>query len=174
MGLNRYVTGNVEPPQEGACQPVLELRLENSQVEIFGFALRLLKVFCCCATTESCSFRTFGCWILTGELIKAGLKLFVCSVVSGTPIQNSLKDLWTLISFLKLKPFTVKEWWNRTIQRPSMMGDPEGFRQVPGGFIFVAGLIFCGYVIDGDMAGKPITVSVKINTGFSKGYVQPH
>ncbi|RXM27412.1 Helicase-like transcription factor [Acipenser ruthenus] len=93
-------------------------------------------------------------------------------VLTGTPIQNSLKDLWTLISFLKLKPFTVKEWWNRTIQRPSMMGDPEGFRQVPGGFIFVAGLIFCGYVIDGDMAGKPITVSVKINTGFSKGRLQ--
>ncbi|MGH0162441.1 UNVERIFIED_CONTAM: hypothetical protein FKN15_062329 [Acipenser sinensis] len=93
-------------------------------------------------------------------------------VLTGTPIQNSLKDLWTLISFLKLKPFTLKEWWNRTIQRPSMMGDPEGFRQVPGGFIFVAGLIFCGYVIDGDMAGKPITVSVKINTGFSKGRLQ--
>lgn len=51
-------------------------------------------------------------------------------VLTGTPIQNSLKDLWTLISFLKLKPFTLKEWWNRTIQRPSMMGDPEGFRRL--------------------------------------------
>ncbi|XP_041125976.1 helicase-like transcription factor [Polyodon spathula] len=51
-------------------------------------------------------------------------------ILTGTPIQNSLKDLWTLISFLKLKPFTTKEWWNRTIQRPAMMGDPEGFRRL--------------------------------------------
>ncbi|KAG2462290.1 HLTF factor, partial [Polypterus senegalus] len=46
----------------------------------------------------------------------------------GTPIQNSLKDIWPLVCFLKLKPFEVKEWWNRTIQRPVMLGDEEGLR----------------------------------------------
>jgi len=44
----------------------------------------------------------------------------------GTPIQNSVKDLWSLISFLKLKPFTDREWWHRTIQRPVTMGAPGG------------------------------------------------
>ncbi|XP_071423078.1 helicase-like transcription factor isoform X2 [Pithys albifrons albifrons] len=51
-------------------------------------------------------------------------------VLTGTPIQNSVKDLWSLISFLKLKPFTDREWWYRTIQRPVTMGDPGGLRRL--------------------------------------------
>ncbi|KFZ55259.1 Helicase-like transcription factor, partial [Antrostomus carolinensis] len=47
-------------------------------------------------------------------------------VLTGTPIQNSVNDLWSLISFLKLKPFTDREWWHRTIQRPVTMGAPGG------------------------------------------------
>ncbi|KAM6960682.1 helicase-like transcription factor [Aplochiton taeniatus] len=47
-------------------------------------------------------------------------------ILSGTPIQNSLKDLWMLLAFLRLKPFDVKEWWNRVIQRPVMLGDRTG------------------------------------------------
>ncbi|XP_074767802.1 helicase-like transcription factor isoform X3 [Athene noctua] len=47
-------------------------------------------------------------------------------VLTGTPIQNSVKDLWSLISFLKMKPFTDREWWHRTIQRPVTMGTPGG------------------------------------------------
>ncbi|MEE6500961.1 hypothetical protein FKM82_004011 [Ascaphus truei] len=51
-------------------------------------------------------------------------------VLTGTPIQNSLKDLWSLLSFLKLKPFTDREWWHRTIQRPVTMGDQGGLRRL--------------------------------------------
>ncbi|NXJ80175.1 HLTF factor, partial [Trogon melanurus] len=51
-------------------------------------------------------------------------------VLTGTPIQNSVKDLWSLISFLKLKPFTDREWWHRTIQRPVTMGAPGGLRRL--------------------------------------------
>ncbi|XP_063772026.1 helicase-like transcription factor [Pseudophryne corroboree] len=51
-------------------------------------------------------------------------------VLTGTPIQNSLKDLWSILSFLKLKPFTDREWWNRTIQRPVTMGDQGGLRRL--------------------------------------------
>ncbi|XP_051482287.1 helicase-like transcription factor isoform X2 [Apus apus] len=47
-------------------------------------------------------------------------------ILTGTPIQNSVKDLWSLISFLKLKPFADREWWHRTIQRPVTMGAPGG------------------------------------------------
>ncbi|XP_051012917.1 helicase-like transcription factor [Acomys russatus] len=51
-------------------------------------------------------------------------------VLTGTPIQNSLKDLWSLLSFLKLKPFVDREWWNRTIQRPVTTGDSGGLRRL--------------------------------------------
>ncbi|KAJ7324798.1 hypothetical protein JRQ81_017818 [Phrynocephalus forsythii] len=51
-------------------------------------------------------------------------------ILTGTPIQNSLKDLWSLLSFLKLKPFTDREWWHRTIQRPVTMGDKEGLKRL--------------------------------------------
>ncbi|KAM3930256.1 helicase-like transcription factor [Leptodactylus fuscus] len=51
-------------------------------------------------------------------------------VVTGTPIQNSLKDLWSILSFLKLKPFTDREWWHRTIQRPVTQGDQAGLRRL--------------------------------------------
>ncbi|KAG9343625.1 hypothetical protein JZ751_013795 [Albula glossodonta] len=51
-------------------------------------------------------------------------------ILSGTPIQNSLKDLWMLISFLKMKPFDVKEWWNRVIQRPITLGDSNGLKDL--------------------------------------------
>nr|XP_033813689.1 helicase-like transcription factor isoform X2 [Geotrypetes seraphini] len=51
-------------------------------------------------------------------------------ILTGTPIQNSLKDLWSLFCFLKLKPFADREWWHRTIQRPVTMGDQEGLRRL--------------------------------------------
>ncbi|XP_028832626.1 helicase-like transcription factor isoform X2 [Denticeps clupeoides] len=51
-------------------------------------------------------------------------------ILSGTPIQNSLKDLWVLMAFLKLKPFDVKEWWNRVIQRPVTQGDRESLKNL--------------------------------------------
>lgn len=51
-------------------------------------------------------------------------------VLTGTPIQNSLKDLWSLLSFLKLKPFTDREWWHRIIQRPVTAGDEGGLRRL--------------------------------------------
>ena len=44
-------------------------------------------------------------------------------VVTGTPIQNSMKDLWSLICFLKLEPFTDRQWWRRSIERPLSEGD---------------------------------------------------
>ncbi|KAM9341379.1 helicase-like transcription factor [Symphorus nematophorus] len=51
-------------------------------------------------------------------------------ILSGTPIQNSVKDLWMLLAFLRLKPFDVREWWNRVIQRPVAQGDRAGLQNL--------------------------------------------
>uniref|UniRef100_A0A1A8UL01 Helicase-like transcription factor n=1 Tax=Nothobranchius furzeri TaxID=105023 RepID=A0A1A8UL01_NOTFU len=51
-------------------------------------------------------------------------------ILSGTPIQNSVKDLWMLLAFLRLKPFDAREWWNRVIQRPVLQGDRDGLKNL--------------------------------------------
>ncbi|XP_056248921.1 helicase-like transcription factor [Seriola aureovittata] len=51
-------------------------------------------------------------------------------ILSGTPIQNSVKDLWMLLAFLRLKPFDVREWWNRVIQRPVTQGHRGGVQNL--------------------------------------------
>uniref|UniRef100_A0AAV2JHR4 Helicase-like transcription factor n=1 Tax=Knipowitschia caucasica TaxID=637954 RepID=A0AAV2JHR4_KNICA len=66
------------------------------------------------------------------QMSKAALELKASRrwILSGTPIQNSVKDLWTLLAFLRLKPFDVKEWWNRVIQRPVLRGDRTGLQNL--------------------------------------------
>ncbi|KAM4625187.1 helicase-like transcription factor isoform 2-T2 [Polymixia lowei] len=51
-------------------------------------------------------------------------------ILSGTPIQNGVKDLWMLLAFLRLKPFDLREWWNRVIQRPVTQGDRAGLQNL--------------------------------------------
>lgn len=35
-----------------------------------------------------------------------------------------------LVAFLRLKPFDVREWWNRVIQRPVTQGDRTGLQNL--------------------------------------------
>ncbi|XP_049452443.1 helicase-like transcription factor isoform X1 [Epinephelus fuscoguttatus] len=51
-------------------------------------------------------------------------------ILSGTPIQNGVKDLWMLLAFLRLKPFDVRDWWNRVIQRPVTQGVRAGLQNL--------------------------------------------
>ncbi|KAH9616717.1 hypothetical protein KSS87_005918 [Heliosperma pusillum] len=51
-------------------------------------------------------------------------------VVSGTPVQNSSFDLFSLMAFLKFDPFSNKSYWNRLVQRPLAQGDPKGLERL--------------------------------------------
>ncbi|OWF44406.1 Helicase-like transcription factor [Mizuhopecten yessoensis] len=51
-------------------------------------------------------------------------------ILTGTPIQNSMKDLWSLVNFLQINPFTDKQWWRRTIERPLDQGEESALRRV--------------------------------------------
>lgn len=46
--------------------------------------------------------------------------------LTGTPLQNSLNDLFSLIRFLRLEPFTDRGLWTAHIGAPAKLGDPLG------------------------------------------------
>lgn len=51
-------------------------------------------------------------------------------ILSGTPIQNKVDDLFALMRFLKITPFDEYEWWCRVFQRPLKRGDPEAMKKL--------------------------------------------
>lgn len=46
--------------------------------------------------------------------------------LTGTPLQNSLNDLFSLMRFLRLEPFTDRAIWTAYIGAPAKVGDPLG------------------------------------------------
>merc|ERR550534_1013624 len=50
--------------------------------------------------------------------------------LTGTPIQNTVEDLYALSRFLRLEPFDDYQWFNRTIVRPLKSRYPVGFERL--------------------------------------------
>lgn len=51
-------------------------------------------------------------------------------VLTGTPIQNRLDDLWSVVKFLRLEPFDDKKWWNAALASSVRRGDEQAVNRL--------------------------------------------
>ena len=52
-------------------------------------------------------------------------------IITGTPIQNNLKELWSLLKWLKFEPYCDEyKLYKRQIEVPIKSGDPIGFKRL--------------------------------------------
>ncbi|GJN36863.1 hypothetical protein PR202_gb25762 [Eleusine coracana subsp. coracana] len=75
--------------------------------------------------------------------------------LTGTPLQNDLEDIYSLLCFLHVEPWCNATWWQKLIQKPYEIGDDRGLKLVRA---ILRPLMLRRTKETKDMIGKPILV----------------
>ncbi|KAI6693437.1 hypothetical protein NL676_021147 [Syzygium grande] len=74
--------------------------------------------------------HTIKSWMTQGAQAAFALLSHFRWCLTGTPIQNNLQDLYSLIHFLRVEPWCNWAWWKKRIQSPYEGGDGRGIKLV--------------------------------------------
>ncbi|XP_040999651.1 DNA repair protein RAD5B [Juglans microcarpa x Juglans regia] len=74
--------------------------------------------------------HTIKSWKTQGAQAAFSLSSHCRWCLTGTPIQNNLEDLYSLLCFLHVEPWCNWAWWNKLIQKPYENGDPRGMKLI--------------------------------------------
>ncbi|KAJ7981104.1 DNA/RNA helicase protein [Quillaja saponaria] len=75
--------------------------------------------------------------------------------LTGTPIQNNLEDIYSLLRFLRIEPWGNWAWWNKLIQKPFEEGDERGLKLVQS---ILKPIMLRRTKLSTDREGRPILV----------------
>ncbi|KAL6577425.1 DNA repair protein rad5a [Orobanche minor] len=75
--------------------------------------------------------------------------------LTGTPIQNNLEDVYSLLRFLKIEPWGSWAWWNKLVQKPFEEGDGRGLKLVQS---ILKAIMLRRTKSSSDRDGRPILV----------------
>jgi hypothetical protein len=53
--------------------------------------------------------------------------------VTGTPVQNRVRDLLSMMMFLRLEPLQDRTWWQRCMERPLKQREELGLKRLQVG-----------------------------------------
>ncbi|KAK4586149.1 hypothetical protein RGQ29_023372 [Quercus rubra] len=74
--------------------------------------------------------HTIKCWKTLGAQAACALSSCCRWCLTGTPLQNNLEDLYSLLCFLHVEPWCNWAWWNKLIQKPYENGDPRAMKLI--------------------------------------------
>ena len=95
---------------------------------------RWCKFLSCCALHEVTrpSGVIMPFFAIRSFLICHALFVLLCTGVTGTPIQNSLQDVYALIKFLQHEPWCENGFWKAAITNASTEGNGNDDKTKPG------------------------------------------